>query len=82
MVVRGGGGVGKVELQSHGGEHGTTGVEGKVERFLHRGSVTTSTHQPKRLVSSPAWAVGSWELRLGLPWDPRERNEAGCVNTA
>ena len=29
------------------------GVEGKVERFLHRGPVPTNTHQPERLVCSP-----------------------------
>ena len=58
-------------------------MEGKVERFLHRGSLTTSTHQPERLVCLPAGAGRSWELRLGL-WrsDPRERTGDGCVNTA
>ena len=48
------------ELQSHGGEHSNRGAEGKVERFPHRGSVPTSTHQPKRLVCSPQ---GRWGLR-------------------
>ena len=43
-----GGGGGK--LQSHGGEHSNRDAEGKLERFLHRGSIPTSTHQPKRLV--------------------------------
>ena len=37
-----------------------------MERFLHRGSVLTSTHQPERLVCSPAGVGGGWELRLGL----------------
>ena len=56
--------------------------EGKAERFLHRGSMPTSTHQPKRLVCSPAGAGGGWELRLRLPSDPRERTGVGGVNTA
>ena len=34
----------------HGGEHSNRGTEGKVKRFLHRGSVPTSTHQPEGLV--------------------------------
>ena len=59
------------------------GAEGKVERFLHRGSVPTSTHQPERLVCSPAGEGGGWELRLGLQRsDPRERTGVGCMNTA
>ena len=33
--------------QSHGGERSNRGAEGKAERFLHRGSVPTSTHQPE-----------------------------------
>ena len=75
-----GGGGGK--LQSHGGEHSNSGAEGKAERFPHRGVVPTSTHQPEMLVCSPAGAGGGWELRLGLWWDPRERNGVGGVNTA
>ena len=51
-------GVGGGELQSHGGEHSNWGAEGKVERFPHRGSVPTSTHQPERLVCSPAGRDG------------------------
>ena len=59
------------------------GAEGKSERFPHRGSVPTSTHQPERLVCSPAGKGGSWELRLALQSsDPRERTGVGCVNTA
>ena len=82
-LVEKGSGWGGGKLQSHGGECSNKGAEGKVERFLHRGSVATSTHQPERLVCSPAGAGGGWELRLGL-WrsDPRERTGAGCVNTA
>ena len=79
METAGGGG-GK--LRSHGGERSNRGVEGRAERFLHRGSVPTSTHQPKRLVCSPAGAGGGWELRLRLQSDPRERTGVGCVNTA
>ena len=71
------------KLQSHGGECSNRGAEGKAERFSHRGSVPTSTHQPKRLVCSPARAGGGWELRLPLQRsDPRERTEVGSVNTA
>ena len=70
-------------LRSHGGEHSHRGAEGKAERFLHSGLVLTSTHQPERLVCSPAGVGRGWELRLG-PWrpDPRERTGVGCVNTA
>ena len=71
------------KLRSHGGERSSRGAEGKAERFLHRGSVLTSTHQPERLVCAPARAGGSWELRLGLRRsDPRERTGVGCMNTA
>ena len=59
------------------------GAKGKAERFPHRGSVLTSTHQPERLVCSPPGAGGGWELRLGLrSSDPRERTGVGCVKTA
>ena len=75
-----GGGGGK--LQSHRGEHSNGGAEGKEERFPHRGSVLTRTHQPKRLVCSPAGADGGWELRLRLRSDRRERTGVGGVNTA
>ena len=70
------------ELRSHGGERSNSGAEGKAERFPHRGSVLSSTHQPKRLVCSPAGAGGGCELRLGLRLDRRERTGVGCVNTA
>ena len=49
------------KIQSHGGEHSKRGAEGKAERFPHRESVLTSTHQPERLVCSPAGAGGGWE---------------------
>ena len=75
-----GGGGGK--LWRHRGERSNRGAEGKVERFVHRGSVSTSTHQPERLVCLPARTGGGWELRLGVPSDPRERTAVGCVNTA
>ena len=71
------------KLQSHRREHSNRGTEGKAERFPHRVLVPTSTHQPERLVCSPAGAGGGWELRLGLRTsDPRERTGVGCVNTA
>ena len=71
------------KLWSHGGECSNSGAESKEERILHRGSVLTSTHQPEKLVCSPAGAGGDWEMSLGL-WrsDPRERTGVACVNTA
>ena len=54
-----------------------------MERFPHRGSVPTSTHQPERLFCSPAGMGWGWELRLRLQRsDRRERTGVGCVNTA
>ena len=71
------------KLRSPGGERSNRGAEGKAERFPHRGSVPTSTHQPERLVCSPARTDGGWELTLGLQRsNPRERTGVGCVNTA
>ena len=57
---RGGGDSGGGKLQSHGGEHSNRGAEGEAERFPHRGSLLTSTHQPERLVCSPARVGGGW----------------------
>ena len=74
--------VGGGKLRSHGGEHSKRGAEGKAERFPHGGSVPTSTHQPERLVCSPAGVGRGWELRLGLRLDPREKTGVGGVNTA
>ena len=57
----GGGG----KLRSHGGERSNRGAEGKAERFPHRGSAPSSTHQPERLVCSPAgagWGLGAEAL--------------------
>ena len=68
--------------QSHKGECSNRGAKGKAERFWHRGSVPTSTHQPKRLVCKLTGAGSCWELRLGLQSDPRERTGFCCVNTA
>ena len=75
-------GVGGGKLRSHGGERNNRGAEGKAERFPPRGSVMTSTHQPERLVCSPAGAGRGWELRLRLQSDRRERTGVGCMNTA
>ena len=71
------------KLQSHRGESSNRDAEGKVERFPHRESVLTSTHQPETLVCSPAEADGGWELRLRL-WrsDPKKRTAVGCGKTA
>ena len=71
------------KLRSRGEESSNRGAEGKAERFPHRRSVLTSTHQPERLVCSPAGAGRGWELRLRLRRsDPRERTGVGCMNTA
>ena len=76
-------GGGEREVRSHGGERSNRGAEGKAERFPHRGSVPTSTHQPESLVCSPAGAGGGWELRLGFRRsDRRERTGVGGGNTA
>ena len=71
------------KLRSHGREGSNRGAEGKVDRFLHRGSVQTSTHQPERLVCSPTRAGWGWELRLWL-WrsDTRDRIGVAGLNTA
>ena len=63
------------ELWSHGGERSNRGAEDKVERFLHRGLVPTSTHQPERFVCSPAGAGRGWELRLGPLDEVRSQGE-------
>ena len=69
--------------RNHREEHSNRGVEGKAERFPHRGSLPTSTHQPERLVGSPTRTGGGWELRLRLRRsDPRERTGVGGRNTA
>ena len=71
------------KLQNHGGKRNNRGTEGKAEILPHKGSLPTSTHQPERLVCSPAGTGGGWELKLGLRRsDPRERTGVGCVNTA
>ena len=70
------------KLRSRGGDCSKRGAEGKAERFPHRGLLLTSTHQPERLVCSPAGMGGGWELRLGLRSDPRETTGVGGVNTA
>ena len=76
-------GLGGGKLRSHGGERSNKGAEGKAERFPHRGSVPTSTHQTERLVCSPAGVGGGWELRLRLRRSgPRERTGVGCTNSA
>ena len=74
---------GRGKLQSHGEECSNRGAEDKAERFLHRGLVLTSTHQPERLVCSPTGTCGHWELRLRLRMsDPRVRTGVACMNTA
>ena len=69
------------KLRSHGGERSYRGAEGKAERFPHGESVPSSTHQPERLVCSPARAGGGWERGLRRS-DRRERTGVGGVNTA
>ena len=63
-------------------ESAATGVWRAKRRDSRRGSAPSSTHQPERLVCSPAGAGGDWELRLGLRSDRRERTGVGGVNTA
>ena len=58
------------------------GCGGESGEIPHRGAVPSSTHQPERLVCSPAGVGGGWELRLGLPLDRRDRTGVGGVNTA
>ena len=58
------GAVGGVKLWSHGKERSNRSAKGKVERFQHRGSVLTSTHQPERLVCSPTGGGEGLEMRL------------------
>ena len=48
-----GGSFGAMEESSH------RGAEGKAERFPHRGSVPSSTHQPERPVCSAAGVGGA-----------------------
>ena len=70
------------KLWSHGRKCSNRRAEGKAERFPHKGLVPTSTHQPERLICSPARAGGGWELRLRLQKsDPREMTAVGRVNT-
>ena len=69
-------------IWNHGGERSHRGAKGKAERFPHRGSVPSSTHQPERLVCSPAGVGRGWEPKLGLRSDRRERTGVGSVNTA
>ena len=78
------GGMGAVgKLQSHRGKRSNRGAEGKAERFPHRGSLPTSTHQPEMLVCSPTGTGWGWELRLGLRRsDPRQKTGVGCMITA
>ena len=73
------------KLQSHGRERSNKGAEGKAERFPHRRSVPTSTHQLKRLVCSPTsqdgWGLGPEALASS---EIRSQGEdgAGCMNKA
>ena len=68
------------KLRSHRVECSNRGAEGQAERFQHRGLVPTSTHQPERLVCSPARAGGGWELRTEVRFQGEDW--VGYVNTA
>ena len=63
----GDGGVAGGKLQSHGGERSNRGAEGEAERFPHRGSVPTSTHQPESLSAHPLGraGAGTWGSGFG-----------------
>ena len=67
-------GVSGGKLWSHGGDCSNRGTEGKAERFLHRGSVPISTHQPERLVCSPAGLDG-WGLGVEVPVSSEVRSQ-------
>ena len=57
------------KLWSHWGECSNRGAEGKVERFPHRGSVPTSTHQRERLVCrAGSWGSGLEVRSQGEDW--------------
>ena len=74
------GGVEASEPQRRAQQQGCRGQSGEIP---HRGWVPTSTHQPERLVCTPAGVGGGWELRLRLRRsDPRERTGVNCMNTA
>ena len=80
LVETGGGGGAASEPQRRAQQQECRGQSGEIS--AHK-SVLTSTHQPERLVCSPARAGGGWELRLRLRRsDPRERTRVGYVNTA
>ena len=55
------------------------GCEGKVEIFPHRGSVPTSTHQPERLVCSPAGAGGGLGAEAQASEVRSQGEDWGCL---
>ena len=74
-VVEGGASEPRRRVQQQGGG-------GRSREIPDGGSEPISTHQPERLVGSPAGAGEAWELRLGFQLDRRERTGVGGVNTA
>ena len=68
------------KLRSHGGEHSHRGAEGKAKRFPHRGSVPSSTHQPERLVCSPAGAGGGLGAKARASEVRSQGEEWGCLH--
>ena len=82
-------GVAGGKLLSHGGEHSHRGAEGKAERFPHRGSVPTSTHQPEAclLTCRGGWGLGAEARSLvglqGEDWGwLQEHSRKGLVHNS
>ena len=63
-------------------QQGCRGQSGEIPAQRIGAGPIDRTHQPERLVCSPAGTSGGWELRLGFRSDRRERTGGGSVNTA
>ena len=74
-----GGSFGATEESTATGEQSTKRRDSRTEEWCQ-----PALTSPRGLSAPPlGWAgAGSWELRLGLPSDPRERTGVGSTNTA